>query len=64
MHELDGDAPASQLVVDLRPRAVNHDDLVPEPDELPHPTRGARRDAPAELDHDAAHVVYSAFSRT
>jgi hypothetical protein len=64
VHELDGETATPELGVDLKTRAVDHDHLVTlvEEDERP-PSRPAR-DAPSELDDDAAHVVYSAFSRT
>jgi hypothetical protein len=49
---------------DLRARTVNHDHLVPGVVKLDGVSCSGRRDAPAELEHDAGHVVYSAFSRT
>ena len=58
------DAAALHLGRDLRPGAVDDDDVVAL---LPQGERLGRRgggDAPAELDHDAAHVVYSALIRT
>ena len=59
-----GDPRRSQLGRDLRTGAVDDDDLVAgrvpferEPDRV-------AGDASAELQHDARHVVYSAFRRT
>jgi hypothetical protein len=63
-HELDWYSASPKLGADLRPGAVNDDDLLARTDEA----QGSRcRDggnASAELDYDATHVVYSAFSRT
>jgi hypothetical protein len=59
------DPAALHLGRDLRPGAVDDDDVVAL---LPQRERLGRsrqlRPRPAELDHDAAHVVYSALIRT
>jgi hypothetical protein len=43
---------------------VNHDHLVPGVVKLDGVPRSGGRDASAELEDDAGHVVYSAFKRT
>jgi hypothetical protein len=49
---------------DLWACAVNDDDLAPSVVEIDRELRADCRNAPAELQDDAGHVVYSAFSRT
>ena len=57
-------APALHLRRDLRAGSVHDDDAVPLLPQRERLVRGAGGDAPAELDHDAAHVVYSALILT
>ena len=60
-----GDDPASlHLRGDLRPGAVHDDDLVALRTQCERLRRRCRRDPAAELEHDPAHVVYSALIRT
>ena len=58
------DSAALHLGRDLRPRSVHDDDVVPLLAQRERFVRGGGGDAPTELDHDAAHVVYSALIRT
>ena len=62
--KLHGHAACLQLRGDLRPGAVDDDDLVPGRVALAHDVERVGCDATAELQHDARHVVYSAFSFT
>jgi len=58
------DPPLVQLSGDLGAGSVNDDDLLARGVELERTPYGRRGDASTELEHDAAHVVYSALSRT
>ena len=49
---------------DLRAGAVHDDDVVPLRAERERGRRSLRRHPAAELEHDPAHVVYSALIRT
>jgi hypothetical protein len=53
-----------ELRADLRPGAVDDDDLVTRCTPLEHVADRRGRDAPAELHHDSHQVVYSALSFT
>ncbi len=59
-----GDPAALHLGRDLRAGSVHDDDVVSLLPQRERLGRGGGGDAPAELDHDAAHVVYSALIRT
>ena len=58
------DSPALHLRRDLRPGPVDDDDIVSLHAQGDGLGRCGGGDAPTELDHDAAHVVYSALIRT
>ena len=61
---LTGDPTRLQLRGDLRPGAVDDDDLVAGGVTLPHDLERVGCHATSELEHDARHVVYSALSFT
>ena len=62
--EPDGDAEPLELGRDLRSRPVHDDDVMTGRMEGKRLGRPLGRDATAELEHDPAHVVYSALMRT
>jgi hypothetical protein len=63
-NEAHRDTASLELRGDLRPGAVDDDDLVARSVPRPHDVEGVGRDAAAELEDDARHVVYSALSFT